>query len=111
MVIVVVVKVRLVEVGGMVVVVRLAEGSGVTVVVVQVVMVENGAASAMRARRPKKMAKRPRIEVRSFMVGESCSDAGTGFKYENARMEDMSEAVCYQEESVWMEDGLDFVSS
>lgn len=75
MVIVVVVKVRLVEVGNMVVVVRLAEGSGVMVVVVQVVIVENGAAAAMLAKRPTKRAKKPRIEVRSFMMGESCSGA------------------------------------
>lgn len=75
MVIVVVVNVRLVEVGKMVVFVRLAEGSGVMVVVVQVVMVENGAAAAMLAKRPKKTARRPRIEVRSFMMGGSCSDA------------------------------------
>lgn len=71
MVIVVVVKVRLVEVGGMVVVVKLVEGSGVMVVVVQVVTVENGAASAMLARRPRNMAKKPRMEVRNFMVGNS----------------------------------------
>lgn len=75
MVIVVVVKVRLVEIGSVVVVVRLAEEPGVTVVVVQVVMVENGAASAMLASRPTKTAKRPRTEARICMVGKSCSDA------------------------------------
>lgn len=69
MVIVVVVKVTLVDVGEMVVVVRLGEGSGVMVVVVQVVIVENGAAPTMIASRPKQTAKRPRREVRSFMMG------------------------------------------
>lgn len=84
MVIVVVVNVTLVEVGEMVVVVRLAEGSGVRVVVVQVVIVENGAAAAVPAKRPKKTAKRPRIEVRSFMMGESCSDAEIEWESEDA---------------------------
>lgn len=69
MVIVLVVNVTLVEVGRMVVVVRLAEGSGMMVVVVQVVMVENGAAAAMLAKRPRKTAKRPRIKVMSFVTG------------------------------------------
>lgn len=84
MVIVVVVNVTLVEVGKIVVVVRLAEGSGVMVVVVQVVMVENGAAAAMLARRPKKTAKRPKVEVRSFMMGEVCCDAEIGWGSEDA---------------------------
>lgn len=84
MVIVVVVNVTLVEVGKIVVVVRLAEGSGVRVVVVQVVIVENGAPATIPAKRPKKTAKRARIEVRSFMVGESCSDAEIEWESEDA---------------------------
>lgn len=84
MVIVVVVNVTLVEVGKMVVVVRLAEGSGVRVVVVQVVIVENGAAAAIPAKRPKKTAKRPSIEVRSFMMGKFSFDAEVGWESEDA---------------------------
>lgn len=90
MVIVVVVKVRLVEVGSVVVtVVKLAEGDGMRVVVVQVVIVGNGAAYAMLTSMPKKSANRPRMEVRSFMMGESCPEAKIGSGSESVWMEDV----------------------
>lgn len=109
MVIVVVVKVRLVEVGGRVVVVKLVEGSGVMVVVVQVVMVENGAASAMLSSRPRKTAKKPRIEARRFMVGKSCTGAEIGFNERVRGWRMCREAADYQVERVWMEEELDIV--
>lgn len=71
MVIVVVVRVRLVEVGVRVVVVTVSEGDGVIVVVVQVVIVENGAAITMLTRRLKMAARKLRVTVVSFMIGES----------------------------------------
>lgn len=91
MVIVVVVRVRLVEVGVRVVVVRLSEADGVIVVVVQVVMVENGAATAMPTRRVKRAAKRPKVTVVSFMIAE----LGEVLRWDRI-----------QYEKVWMEDLL-----
>lgn len=89
MVIVVVVKVRLVEVGSVVVtVVKLAEGDGTRVVVVQVVIVENRAASDMLTSMQKKSANRPKIGVKSFMIGEACTDV---------EVESESESMLYRD--------------
>ena len=69
MMIVVVVKVRVVEVAPMVVLVKPTEGAGVMVVVVQVVIVESGAVTTMLDRKPTKSASRLRKVVISFITG------------------------------------------
>lgn len=69
MVIVVVVKVRVVEVAPTVVLVKPGEGDGVMVVVVQLVIVESGAVAAMLDRKPMKSASRLRNVIINFIMG------------------------------------------